>query len=259
MHKIFELKEMEIEKLQALANDLGVKGFKKMDKEALVYAILDAEAIKSAQSPIERPAKKRGRPAKSEAPKQEEKPTVEAVAKENNIEEKPAEEKETNTPKEQQSKKRGRKPKSQNKPAENHTPAEEVKETELQQPVKQEKENQDTPKQPKAKRERIKKGQKPSAEPINVAPVESIPEQKPQEKPAEAPVEQPAPKQQDNQRNKGNKHQNDQRPQKPQEPVIEFDGVVEATGVLEIMPDGYGFLRSSDYNYLNSPDERRKP
>lgn len=36
---------------------------------------------------------------------------------------------------------------------------------------------------------------------------------------------------------------------------IEFEAVVEATGVLEIMPDGYGFLRSSDYNYLNSPDD----
>ena len=36
---------------------------------------------------------------------------------------------------------------------------------------------------------------------------------------------------------------------------IEFEGVVDATGVLEIMPDGYGFLRSSDYNYLNSPDD----
>ena len=36
---------------------------------------------------------------------------------------------------------------------------------------------------------------------------------------------------------------------------IEFEGVVEAHGVLEVMPDGYGFLRSSDYNYLNSPDD----
>ena len=38
-------------------------------------------------------------------------------------------------------------------------------------------------------------------------------------------------------------------------PKIEFEGTVRATGVLEIMPDGYGFLRSSDYNYLNSPDD----
>ena len=36
---------------------------------------------------------------------------------------------------------------------------------------------------------------------------------------------------------------------------IEFDGIVTNEGVLEIMPDGYGFLRSSDYNYLSSPDD----
>ncbi|MEA5005326.1 MAG: transcription termination factor Rho [Rikenellaceae bacterium] len=42
---------------------------------------------------------------------------------------------------------------------------------------------------------------------------------------------------------------------KEQYKKVEFEGTVEATGVLEIMPDGYGFLRSSDYNYLNSPDD----
>ncbi|HVM87430.1 MAG TPA: transcription termination factor Rho [Puia sp.] len=36
---------------------------------------------------------------------------------------------------------------------------------------------------------------------------------------------------------------------------IEFDGIIQAEGVLEMMPDGYGFLRSSDYNYLSSPDD----
>ncbi|HEY0731372.1 MAG TPA: transcription termination factor Rho [Chitinophagaceae bacterium] len=36
---------------------------------------------------------------------------------------------------------------------------------------------------------------------------------------------------------------------------IEFDGIIIAEGVLEMMPDGYGFLRSSDYNYLSSPDD----
>ncbi|HRN58068.1 MAG TPA: transcription termination factor Rho [Agriterribacter sp.] len=36
---------------------------------------------------------------------------------------------------------------------------------------------------------------------------------------------------------------------------IEFDGVIMSEGVLEMMPDGYGFLRSSDYNYLSSPDD----
>ncbi len=41
----------------------------------------------------------------------------------------------------------------------------------------------------------------------------------------------------------------------PQQPLYNFDGILECMGVLEIMPDGYGFLRSSDYNYLSSPDD----
>jgi transcription termination factor Rho len=40
-----------------------------------------------------------------------------------------------------------------------------------------------------------------------------------------------------------------------QEKTYEFEGILEGTGVLEIMQDGYGFLRSSDYNYLTSPDD----
>ena len=65
----------------------------------------------------------------------------------------------------------------------------------------------------------------------------------------EAPVQEPVVEDEARQRN------NNQRQFRQKEPKIEFDGVVEATGVLEIMPDGYGFLRSSDYNYLNSPDD----
>ncbi|WP_298412823.1 transcription termination factor Rho [Hydrotalea sp.] len=47
-----------------------------------------------------------------------------------------------------------------------------------------------------------------------------------------------------------------QRPHQRQQVFnIEFDGVIGGEGVLEMMPDGYGFLRSSDYNYLSSPDD----
>jgi len=42
---------------------------------------------------------------------------------------------------------------------------------------------------------------------------------------------------------------------KPKEPAYNFDNIVQAEGVLEITPDGFGFLRSADYNYLNSPDD----
>lgn len=55
--------------------------------------------------------------------------------------------------------------------------------------------------------------------------------------------------------NNNNQQQQNQQPQAPQMPQYNFDGLIEASGVLEVMPDGFGFLRSSDYNYLSSPDD----
>lgn len=46
-----------------------------------------------------------------------------------------------------------------------------------------------------------------------------------------------------------------QQPEEPQQKEYDFADIIKANGVLEIMPDGYGFLRSSDYNYLSSPDD----
>ena len=56
----------------------------------------------------------------------------------------------------------------------------------------------------------------------------------------------------DRRQNQNNPNQN-----RNQEPAInmDFDNVIVNEGILEIMPDGYGFLRSSDYNYLSSPDD----
>ena len=53
-------------------------------------------------------------------------------------------------------------------------------------------------------------------------------------------------------------HAEEPAPRAVEEEVItkdDFAGEIEGEGVLEIMPDGYGFLRSADYNYLNSPDD----
>ncbi|MCG7502603.1 transcription termination factor Rho [Tenacibaculum sp. Mcav3-52] len=66
-----------------------------------------------------------------------------------------------------------------------------------------------------------------------------------------------------NHNNRGNKHNKNQNTNKQhhksgnkyRDPDFEFDGIIESEGVLEMMPDGYGFLRSSDYNYLSSPDD----
>ena len=66
------------------------------------------------------------------------------------------------------------------------------------------------------------------------------------------------PKQKENQEDtKTERYQQGKRrhEKRQQEKAYEFDDLIINSGVLEIMPDGYGFLRSSDYNYLNSPDD----
>ncbi|MCH2230145.1 MAG: transcription termination factor Rho [Crocinitomicaceae bacterium] len=58
-----------------------------------------------------------------------------------------------------------------------------------------------------------------------------------------------------NDRNNGNRNNNQRRHTKEEEEMYNLVGIVTAEGVLEVMQDGYGFLRSSDYNYLSSPDD----
>ena len=58
-----------------------------------------------------------------------------------------------------------------------------------------------------------------------------------------------------NRQNNHNNNNNTNNAPQPQEKMYEFDGILTGTGVLEMMQDGYGFLRSSDYNYLTSPDD----
>lgn len=90
---------------------------------------------------------------------------------------------------------------------------------------------------------------------------EPVSQDEPQQVPADAeqsPKEQPQTKNDSDQpRQERIQNRTEQRQAQPHrtEYPFETEGVVDAEGVLEIMPDGYGFLRSSDYNYLNSPDD----
>ena len=279
MHNIFDLKEMEVEKLRSLASELQIKGFKRLDKDGLVYAILDREAeINAKNAPTEDAKSRRGRPkktnkqtSKAETPIEEYKEPAAAV--EVAPAEIPAETKATEKAEQKDNKKRPRKPKATEKPVQNAPVEAEPQAAEKTEQAVEEK-KEDAPKQPRQKRERIKKGSKPvpveAAKPQANVPEESAPQEAPamkQEKTEEQPKkkhdkqekQQKAEKQQQNQQQNQNQQnqnqQNQNQPQKPKEPVYEFEGVVEATGVLEIMQDGYGFLRSSDYNYLNSPDD----
>ena len=184
MHNIFDLKEMELEQLQSLASELEIKGFKRLDKDSLVYAILDREAEIRAKNAPERPEKaKRGRPKKAEKPTVKENPVpAEVVVEENKVSKPTEQKKEENAP---QQKKRGRKPKAsevednpvasdvkpvEKKPEQSEQPRQpkqkeqknqqKHKEEPVEKEVAQNTEDSQQNQQPRQKRERIKKGQK---------------------------------------------------------------------------------------------------
>ncbi len=270
---------MSREQLENVAQEHQVKNARKLTDENLAFAILDAQATAASLQPIERPKAKRGRPKKSESTTQE-KPAPAAV------ENKP-EEKQEDKSKEQKSK-RGRKPKNAQQPA--PVAAEAKAEAEVKpEPKPAAEPANEQPKAPEAAAKTSKRGRKPKAkanpapepatEPVAPANEPQVKEQAPQEKAvdgkefihqlfddlkddpaAQADRDNYSGKRQKNkfvgqQKFQNQNNQNNQNQPKPKAPVIEFEGTVEATGVLEIMPDGYGFLRSSDYNYLNSPDD----
>ena len=174
-------------------------------------------------------------------------------------------------------KKRGRKPKNANAevakpveetPAPEEKPAEETRKIEIPAALIEQVSNVDT--------EEI------TASSDDFIPIEDLPSEK-IELPSEllgkfeaTKVEAPAPIIRENrtnnkkqkQRNNNNNTNNNQVATQPQpqvqaqpqpaperKPQYDFDGILNGIGVLEIMPDGYGFLRSSDYNYLSSPDD----
>ena len=260
-HSLLELNAMSEEQLRSLAGSLNIKDYKKRDIPNLGFAILDREAEIESQKPeADVKPRKRGRPRKEEAAKPAEKP-VEKPA------EKPAEMKP-----QKPSKPADKAPKPAEKPTEEPVAAPTQKKR-----TRKTKEAAEAPAAPKAEEKPAEAPKEEAAAPKKrgrkaksaEAPAPEKPSEKAPEtdaKPAEAQKPQqpskhqhqgqgqgqPAQPQQP-QQNGGQQPQPQQQPQR--KPQIEFEGTVEATGVLEIMPDGYGFLRSSDYNYLNSPDD----
>ena len=222
-HSLFELSKMSRENLETIAKEHEIKKIKSLDNENLAYAILDAEAAAEAKkAPAEKPKARRGRPRKeaSEAAKPAEpvkaEKTPEAPAK---PKEAPAKQEEA--PAAAAAKKRGRPKKNADAPK---------SEAPRQEEPKAEKPREESPAKQKA--------QDTARQQINEARDEYL---------------KPHQQGQKNQQN-GQNNQNNQ-PKQPKPKTPEFEGTVVATGVLEILPDGYGFLRSSDYNYLNSPDD----
>lgn len=246
--------------MEAIALELQLKFTKKIDNENLAYMILDAEAKQESAKVDEnvKPRAKRGRKPKAEtaeaktpAPQQpenkpaEEKPESKPAKRTKKVSD-PSADSTVVAPAEQAQQapkaKRGRKPK-----AAKVEPVQETVSAEAQAPAP-------APAQDPAGDARKQAILNRAAERLAMRKqAESQPQQQ-QQKQAQQPQQQVQQQAQQQQAQQPQQAQQQQpKPQKPKAP--EYEGTVEATGVLELMPDGYGFLRSSDYNYLNSPDD----
>ena len=218
-HSLFQLNEMSDEQLRALAEELKIKNYKKLDRENLGYAILDEEARAASLKPVEKEKPERGRRGR---PKKQDKAEI-VLPKE-----------------------------KEQSPEKETKPVEELKKVEPRKKAKQEEkvvgEPQESAKKPIMKEEN--KDVKPEDN-LGKEFIHQLFDELKDDK-SERP-QRPMRKQGDYRSHQNNGNNGNGQQHKQQK--IEFEGTVEATGVLEIMPDGYGFLRSSDYNYLNSPDD----
>jgi len=239
MYDILQLNQKTVIELKEIAKQLEVKKFQKLKKEELIFQVLDQQAV-----------------------------LPEAV-RSTNKEEKVATPKPVKKPKAPKAK-----VETPQKPA---TKVEEVKQEEVSEQPKKIAYPKKAPSERKV-RPRIEAERK-----ANLFSEANSDKEKPEIKVAERKVEtkvqqpnsnQNAPKesggnqngkntQNDNANgkvangnNNNNNNQNKQaQQQKTKKQEYDFDGIIDSEGVLEMMPDGYGFLRSSDYNYLNSPDD----
>ena len=203
MYDILQLNDLLVPELLDIAEQLDISNAKKLNKQDLVYRILDKQAIMNAAAKNEDEKPKRKRIVKTATPNTTEEAEVVQEA----------------APKKEPHPVKHKKPEPERKPVKKQM---------------QEEEDDDDDIQP------IPDGQ--SSIPPAIAQMLQ-----------EEDVQQPEVVMEDS-----SSSQMKQYPQRrDQQPTfnIEFDGVILGEGVLEMMPDGYGFLRSSDYNYLSSPDD----
>jgi transcription termination factor Rho len=250
MLDIIELNSKKLIELRQVAKDLGIRRVESFKKQDLVYRILDEQAIqesekrknpeikKSSDEPVRadnRP--RRGRPPKkvSEQPRPVENKISDVkgdASKPENVvrpETKPG--KEDRAPRHEEKEQ----PKRDNRPQEKTVSDDKG----TQKPV--EKASDDGNRQP----EKVQSGGEDAS------------------RGDQNPRKQQGKWQRPDKQQRSNQGRDQQQPRKPHdkqqdarnEKAFEFEGIVSAAGVLEIMPDGYGFLRSSDYNYFNSPDD----
>lgn len=242
MFDIEVLKEMKLSELQEIAKVAKVKKYRTLKKEELVYQILDVQAanpetIKVEETPTAKvdentPKAKRTRVITSKIEKKV--PKKGLFKEEMFVDEDKNEDKKVEEVKPVSS---ASKPKTTStlKPRQSNEKTNEVKDVPVAENVKSE-------------------SKEASSEEVAVkqAVQNKNPNPNPNHKANQNNPNHPAYKKVNG---NGNQNQPQNTKNNFREPDFEFDGIIESEGVLEMMPDGYGFLRSSDYNYLASPDD----
>ena len=268
MHTKSQLESMSVDELHALADQIGAE--QSNDQITLIYNIIDKESeVGSMEVSAEAKSKKRGR--KSKAEKQADAKEAEQSQESKEEKEESAQDNAGETP---QPKKRGRKPKAEKAAAEANADAENKQDAPQQPEAKEEKE-------PEAKETKVakKRGRKPKAETATQEEPATLPEQ-PEEQPAQTESEaQPdggtqhnfrikrdirptslilAQIQAESQKEKEEAENEGEEATEPkaEEKTYSFGDLLTAEGVLEISSENNnGFLRSSDFNYMPSPDD----
>jgi len=238
MYDIIELSNKSLNELRTIAETLNIKRISAIGKADLVYRILDEQAIQGTDIPGTR--KRRGRPPrrdKMQVRNNESKPDALPVSPPAEVAPPSSEVKDNKeAPK---ARRRGRPKKSPPSPVVAETP---VEKPAIEPPSPKIEIPKEQPAHPKDQVPRGNRDWKHQKREKRTFPEQSVPvAQEPSLRPESAP------------------QKSQQLPPPPLHPnppkKTEYEGLVEAIGVLELMPDGYGFLRSSDYNYLNSPDD----
>jgi transcription termination factor Rho len=236
MYDILQLNDMLLPELQDIAENLQIDNFKKFPKQELVYKILDQQAVVSSQKKGAAPASsdkpKRKRIVKASTSNSTEEAVVEDTSDEAPANEAPALEAAAEEPKKHIAAKKAP-AKKEDKPQQNNKRPRKKNEEQPTLPLDVDGNNNDGNNnnneygnQPSHNEEAGGEEQQAGNTPPNV----EIPE-------------------------RGNQISKFYPQRREQAFNIEFDGIILGEGVLEMMPDGYGFLRSSDYNYLSSPDD----
>ena len=292
MYDIIELSRKLLPDLKEIAKELDIKKIESFKKQDLIYKILDTQAILASEKKSDDKKLKSPRDINTKreessvfklfSRRKEEKPTE--TTEEIPVVEKPATSSE-NEPKREgkrefQIKKR---PRTEHIKAgsSNHNPNQNPNQKQNNNPNQRQNQNpksdnnQKQNDQPKFNQnQRVKQEILFPEDPIEAEPIiaiapevneeQAIQVQKPQFNTEQQPVEESRTEDQPEKRNENqnkkkweNRDNQGPKPQKQQnqEKPYEFDGIISNTGALEIMADGYGFLRSSDFNYLNSPDD----